>query len=291
MNEIMQFKLTLLLLFIMVIFIQSLHGQKCNCIGCTDKVSVNPNNKYQIYSSVPCSDGKTAVISKLNVESTDGSMFTISTKDDPSDTAQYTFASTASAVTCFKMIDGLVVGGNTSKIYVIISCNNWLQPCPLRYSISLACAPVKTTSTSIPTSASTGKPVNPSTPKLTSTSTFKPVYPPTSGSDTCVCRCCQNGYSSITVGGSTILDVQRCVPSKYPGTAIKISTTCRTDLCRQSCIDQVPNCADAVTLIPGSKTYYKVELMTTCRGHSLMVTHVIFVLLSIFVSSTVLRKN
>lgn len=271
----MQFNSVSVLLLFLITFVHPLHGQTCNCIACLSRVTLNANSNYQVYNSAPCPAGEAAAVSELNVESTDGSGFEIRTTNDPSETTFYTAGSTTSSVTCFDMGNGRFVGGQKSRIYVVLSCKNWIQPCPLSYSIRLVCIPTGTVSTPNPTSASTVNTVNSST----------------SDSDTCVCRCCSNGYNSVTAGGSSIVNIQRCSPSRSDGTIIKMSNTCTIASCRQLCIDRVSTCADAVTLIPGSESAYKVELEATCRGHTVMVGRVIFVLLNVFVSSVVLIKN
>ena len=205
----MQLNSVLLLLLFLITLVHHLHSQSCNCAGCLDKTTVNANSDAKIYNPVLCPEGAAAAVSELNVQSTDGSQFQIYTKNDPSGAAYYTAGSTTTSVTCFDIGNGRLVGGQKSQIYVVMNCKNWIQPCPLRYSITLVCIPLETVSTSL------------STPKPASASTVTTVNSSTSGSDACVCRCCNNGYNSVSAGGSSIVNVQRCSPSSSDSKSIR----------------------------------------------------------------------
>ncbi|CAM4835757.1 unnamed protein product [Rotaria magnacalcarata] len=141
----------------MIIFVQTLHGQTCDCRICPDSATVPANSERQIFNSLPCPAGSAAAVSSINVQSTDGSAFEIATKDDPSGATYYVAGSTNSPVTCFKMGSGFNVGGEKSRIYVVMSCLNGIKSCSLRYSIRLICRSVATTPTLKSTPSPTAK--------------------------------------------------------------------------------------------------------------------------------------
>ncbi|CAF1081031.1 unnamed protein product [Rotaria sordida] len=105
---------------------------------------------------------------------------------------------------------GFIVGGQKSRIYVVIRCKNALRSCPLEYSIDLACVNNATTSTPKPTSVSTAKPVQPSIVV-----------------GTCECHCCK--------GNAT------CVPV-YVGTIPYYTNTCQALDCASRCSTQFSVC-------------------------------------------------
>ncbi len=166
----MQFNSVLVFLLFMVTFVQNLYGQTCDCLFCLDRATAAANSDLRVFNSAPCPAGRAAAVSAINVQSTDGSAFQIYTKDDPSDSTYYVAGSTTSSVTCFRMGQGVTVGGQKSRIYVVMRCLNLIRPCSLRYSIDLICRSVTTTPTPISTSASTTAPVNPPTVATVTTS-------------------------------------------------------------------------------------------------------------------------
>ena len=241
----MQFNSTVVVaLLFMIAFVQNLHGQTCNCRICPDSVTLNANSEYQISNSALCPAGTAAAVSTIDVQSTDGSGFQIYTMDDPSDTVYYSAGSTATTVSCFNMGSGVTVGGQKSRIYVIIRCKSSIRSCSLRYSIRLICARVQTTSNPKSTSTFTVGPVSPTT-----VTTAKPVNPSTVTAivvdNTCDCQCCR---------GSAV-----CVPV-YVGSIFYGTNTCDPSNCAHQCSTLFSDCpAD------GSQTG-KVE--THCKGNA-----------------------
>ncbi len=223
----------------MVTFVQILYGRTCDCIFCFDTGTVPAAGEREIYNTNPCPAGTAAAVSELNVESTDQSGIQIYTKDDPSSSEYYTAGSTTSTVTCFKMGGGFVVGARKPRIYVIIECKEWFQSCSVRYTISLVCRSVGTTSTFISTSTSTFIstststfiPTSTSTFISTSTSTSIPVTLPTATAvvfnNTCECECCK--------GSAT------CQPA-YAGTIFYGIRKCDASDCASQCAKQFSNC-------------------------------------------------
>ena len=237
--EIMQFKSILLLLLFMVIFVQTLRGQTCDCTFCSDRVTVSAYGENRIYNPIPCPAGKAAAVSTINVQSTDGSGFQIFTMDDPTGTTYYTAGSTTTTVTCFKMGSGVVVGGQKSQIYVVIKCRNSLNSCSLKYSIDLICASVTTTSTPKLTSASTAKPVQPST------------VAPIGGGNTCECHCCKGSATCTSV---------------LVGAILYNSNTCEVSNCARRCPTLFSACPTGGNQLGKIKTYCKTNTGITKKN-------------------------
>jgi hypothetical protein len=198
----MQFNSILLLLLCLISSVQRIYGQTCDCRSCSNTATVNPFTQFQASLSTPCSVGTAAAVSAINVQSTDGSGFEVYTRDDPSGSAYYVAGSTTSSVTCFKMGDGIVVGGQNPQIYVVIKCDSLFQPCKVRYSMRLTCVRIATTSTPKPTLSSTVKPVRP------------PTVPPVKVNNTCECQCCKGSSTCVPVYvGTIVYGVNKCNPS------------------------------------------------------------------------------
>lgn len=237
----MQLNFTLVLLCFMVIFVQLLYGRTCDCDFCMDTATVPAAGEREIYNTSPCPVGTAAAVSELNVESTDQSGIQIYTKDDPSSSQYYTAGSSTSTVTCFKMGDGFVVGGQKPRIYVIIQCKQWFQSCPIQYTIDIICTKIGTTSTSTPATRSTITAASTTTTTAVTRSTISTVWTTTTTStsvtvptatavvinNTCECDCCK---------GST-----ECKPT-YVGTIFYGSNKCQVSDCTNQCARQFSNC-------------------------------------------------
>ena len=261
----MHFNFVSMLLYLMITFDQILYGRTCDCTFCFDHATVSAGGESRIYNEYLCPAGTAAAVSEINVQSTDQSGFQIYTKDDPSSSESYTAGSTTSTVTCFNMGDGFVVGGRQPRIYVIIRCEEWSQPCSVRYTIDLVCTHVGTTSTAKSTSISTIKPTSVSTIKPTSISTIIPTsistIIPTSMSTTkpvdpstvttvvfdniCECQCCK---------GSAV-----CNPV-YVGIIFYGTSKCEASDCASQCAKQFSDCPVNRTE-PG-------KIVTHCRNNA-----------------------
>lgn len=112
----------------------SLRAGACDCTFCTETTSVSASNTNTL-GHWGCSSG-TAVIDTLDIESTDGSAFTVRTR--PSDTSKYyPSASSDGSVTCYNKGSGYV--GSDTEISVTATCNNVFSRCPLKYDITAKC--------------------------------------------------------------------------------------------------------------------------------------------------------
>ena len=232
----MQFKLVLILLYFMVTFVQILYGRICSCTSCFDDVTIPASKEDRIYNSDLCPAGTAAAVSDIKVQSTDGSGFQVYTKDDPSSSTYYVAGSTTSTVTCFNMGSGFLVGGQQSRIYVIITCEEWFQSCSVEYNIDIVCTQIGTTATPKTTSISTATSTNPST--LT-TIVFD---------NTCECQCCK---------GSAV-----CNPV-YVGIISYGTRICEASDCAKQCAKQFSDCPVDATE-PG-------KIVTQCRNNAVIM--------------------
>lgn len=238
----------------MVTYVQILYGRTCDCTFCFDTDNVRAAGQLEIYNANPCPAGTAAVVSKLNVESTDKSGIRIYTKDDPSSSEYYTAGSSTSTVTCFNMGDGFTVGGLKPRIYVIIECEQWSKPCPIRHTINLGCRSVGTTST--PATRSTFTRVS------TTTSTSTPVSVPTATAimvnNTCECDCCKGSATcQVAYVGTIFYGIGRCEASDCASKCAKQFSNCPSS--RDEAGKIVPRCINnaGVTL----KTALYIQLL------------------------------
>ncbi len=127
----------ILLLFFCSLRLSS--AQSCNCNTCTTSTSVGAGGSFTDSLTSPCPSGQVAVISNLDVMSTDGSSFTVYTKDTVSSSTYYNLGSSASAVTCFDSPFGQNVGGLANTISITFICQNIIESCPLNYGATFSC--------------------------------------------------------------------------------------------------------------------------------------------------------
>lgn len=231
----MQSRVALILLYSMITLVQTLYGKACGCTFCTDTTTISAGSKRQIYNPQSCPAGTAAAVSELKVQSTDGSGFKVYTKDDPSSSEYYPDASTTSTATCFNMGDGFVVGVRYPRIYVIISCEEWIQSCDIRYTVDLVCRRVETTSTTTATSRfpSTTTATSRSTSAVISTtlSTTQPISPSTATAvvyeNICECQCCKGSSTCNPVYVGLIrYGTKRCQPSDCTTQCLKQFSAC-----------------------------------------------------------------
>lgn len=136
------FYLTSALLFLCMFVLGGVdytYAQTCNCATCNTLISVGAGDSYTVALATPCPSGEVAVISNLNVMSTDGSTFTVYSKDTSASTTYYTAGSSPNAITCFPSTFGENVGGLANTISVTFNCQNFIESCPLNYGVMFSC--------------------------------------------------------------------------------------------------------------------------------------------------------
>ena len=244
----------------MVTFVQILYGRICSCTSCFDDVTIPASKEDRIYNSDLCPAGTAAAVSDIKVQSTDGSGFQVYTKDDPSSSTYYVAGSTTSTVTCFNMGSGFLVGGQQSRIYVIITCEEWFKSCSVEYNIDIVCTQIGTTSTpkttSISTISSTSASMTNSTSVSTTSSTSISTATSTNPStlttivfdNTCECQCCK---------GSAV-----CNPV-YVGIISYGTRICEASDCAKQCAKQFSDCPVDATE-PG-------KIVTQCRNNAVIM--------------------
>jgi hypothetical protein len=297
-DGIMQFNSILVLLLFIIIFVQTLHGQTCDCRICPDSTTVPANSERQLFNSPPCPAGSAAAVSSINVQSTDGSGFQISTMDDPSDTTHYTAGSTNSLVTCFKMGSGSNVGGQKSRIYVVMRCRNGLKPCSLRYSIRLICRSVAATSTSKSTPAPTAKTITTGGQTTTSllplaTPNWVGVFNIAHRCDTRTC-CCPSKQATLSRTTNNYLQVKcqfvgQCPSSSYLDDSIPMPNSFETQIVFLGNPILIKLSQDSSTIELKNPLFPKCS--ETARRNGAMSTSVINLLLIALLSSLISLKQ
>lgn len=200
-------------------FAMGVLGQQCSCNFCTDSESVSAGATYSLHLSSPCRTGTTAVVTELNVKTTDDSTFDVFTQRTLVSTTYYV-AGSESSVTCFKKA-GANVGGEDNDIFVLLRCRNSVFSCPFIYTITLACTAstvVAPTNAVTPTNAVAPTPnVSPSNAPLRDgmpgvlTAWTYDTNCMEATATLCVCSCCAGiGCSSNYVG---VVNGGTCSPS------------------------------------------------------------------------------
>ncbi|KAL6069802.1 hypothetical protein QOT17_007375 [Balamuthia mandrillaris] len=123
---------------LLLLLAPQLNAQTCDCVACLDEAAVF--SEETLYQGSCDDSSQIAVITELEVNSPDGDVFRVLTKDTPESDKYYTDGSTSDSVTCYNKGSGNV--GSSDSVAVVLFCDNYVTTCNVEYRITATCMSV-----------------------------------------------------------------------------------------------------------------------------------------------------